>query len=86
MVLDAVFVVAAVAFFKTQMELTGRSVLLAAFLVVLFVAIETPLVSLFPTGAEVITAIVGAVKLFITAAGSVDFAKSLIAYNAKKLS
>jgi hypothetical protein len=83
MVLDAAFVIAAVAFFKAQMELTGRKVLLAAFGVVLFVAIEPPIVALFPLAAPVISAVVGAVKLFITAAGSVDFVKSLISYNAK---
>lgn len=83
MVLDAAFIIAAVAFFKTQMALTGRWVLLAAFIVVLFVAIEPPVVALFPAGAAIITAVVDAVKLFIVAAGSVDFVKGLIAYNAK---
>lgn len=77
--LDAAFVIAAVAFFKDKMGLTGNATLLAAFVAVLFVALAPPLVAMFPASGPLLTAIVDAVKLFIVAAGGVDFAKYVIA-------
>lgn len=72
-VLDAAFVIAAVAFFKDKLGLSGGATLAAAFVAVLFVALVPPVIALFPATGAILTAVVDAVKLFITAAGGVDF-------------
>jgi hypothetical protein len=71
-VFDVVFIIALVAFIKTQLHITGRAVLGIAFLVALFVAFAPIVGGLFPPVAPFLVAIVQTIGLFLAAAGSWD--------------
>ena len=76
-VLTVAFIVALTAFFKEQFGLTGWKVLLAAFIVALFIAF-LPLVSaLVPAAAPWLNQLLQVIVLFLAAAGSVDFIRQL---------
>ena len=77
--LTAAFVIAATQFFKTQFGLVGKYALLCAFVVALIVGLAPVAAASFPTAEPWITTVVGIVALFIGAAGTYDFAKSLTA-------
>ena len=72
-VLSVAFIIAITAFFKKQLGLTGWKVLLAAFLVALFIGLVPVVVAIFPVVAPWLTATVNVVVLFLTAAGTMDF-------------
>lgn len=75
--LDVAFIVAVTAFFKAQFGLEQGKALLAAFGVALFVGFA-PLVAVqFPLVAPWVAALFNVVKIFLAAAGSYDFVKSL---------
>lgn len=71
-ILDAAFIIAAVAFFKAQFGFSGKASLLAAFCVALIVGFAPTIAAQFPTIAPWITQLVTVIVLFISAAGSVD--------------
>jgi hypothetical protein len=72
-ILTVAFVIAVVAFFKKQLNLSGWKVLLAAFVVCLVIGLVPVIIVTFPLSAPWVTAVVGIVVLFLTATGSVDF-------------
>lgn len=82
-VLDVAFVVAIVAFLKEQFGLTGKIVLLYAFLVALFFGFAPLIAELIPVAAPFIVVIVKVAVLFLGAAGSWDAVKQLTAKKAK---
>jgi hypothetical protein len=71
-VLDAAFIIATVAFFKTQFGFSGKVTLLAAFVVALIVGLAPTITAQFPNVAPWITQIAGVIVLFISSAGTVD--------------
>ena len=77
--LTAAFVIAATQFFKTQFDLAGKYALLCAFVVAMIVGLAPIAAAQFPVVEPWITTAVGIVALFIGAAGTYDFAKSLTA-------
>ena len=81
-ILNAAFIIAATAFFKEQLSLSGRASLLAAFGVSLAVGFAPAIAAQFPLLAPWVTHFVNVVVLFISAAGTVDalkqFHRSLI--------
>jgi hypothetical protein len=72
-ILTVAIIIAITAFFKKQLGLSGWRVLLAAFIVALFLGLEPVIVSTFPVIAPWLSAVVNVIVLFLTAAGSVDF-------------
>lgn len=80
-VLDVAFVIALVAFVKTQMGLTGRAVLFVAFLICVIFGIAPLIAALIPVAAPFIDVILKICVLFFGAAGSWDAA---VAFKLKK--
>ena len=72
-ILTVAFIVAVTQFFKTQIGLTGWSVLLAAFLVALVIGLVPVVVAAFPLIAPWLTAVVNVIVLFLSAVGTYDF-------------
>jgi hypothetical protein len=70
-------IIAITQFFRTQLNLTGWKVILAAFLVVLVLAYIPVLIAAFPTVAPWLEPLVNAIFLFLAAAGTVDFVKEI---------
>ena len=77
MLIDVAFVLAVTAFLKEQLGLSGKKVLLAAFLAVLFVMYVPLVTAMFPVVAPWLDQFVQAVMLFMTAAGSFDLVANL---------
>lgn len=77
-VLDAVFVIAAVGFFKAQFGWKGPAALGAAFVTALLVQYAPALSALVPAAAPFIDGLVNVVAVFIGAAGSFDTIKELV--------
>ena len=73
-VLNVAFVIAAVAFFKQQLELKGYWPIVCAFLISLVVAFEPDLVALFPAVQPYVEKFVTVVALFLSAPGVFDLA------------
>lgn len=82
-VLDVAFIVACVAFFKEQLDVKGKIVLLYVFLVALAVAFAPLLVASFPVAGPYIEAVLKVVGLMLAAAGSWDALRQLAARKAK---
>lgn len=72
-ILTVALIVAITSFFKKQLGLTGWRVLLVAFLVSLIIGLSPVIIAAFPPAAPWLTAFLGVVVLFLTAAGTVDF-------------
>ena len=72
-VLTVALVIAIVTFFKTQLKLKGWAVLVAAFLITLFIAFVPPLISLAPAAEPWLVPLVNVIVLFLAAAGTQDF-------------
>lgn len=77
-VIDVALIITIVAFFKKQLGLTGWKVLLAAFLVALFIGLAPVVAAAFPVIAPWLTTTVNVVGLFLVASGSVDFVTTAI--------
>lgn len=82
-VLDIAFVVAIVAFLKEQLGVSGKIVLLYAFLVALFFGFAPLIAGLAPPIAPFLDVIVKVAVLFLGAAGSWDAVKQLTAKKSK---
>ena len=76
-VLDVAFVIAIVAFIKTQIGLVGPAVLGVAFAVALFFGLAPLIATMIPVAAPFIKVVLDTVVLFLGAAGSVDFIHSI---------
>lgn len=74
MVLDTVFVLAAVAFFKERFGLLGWNAIGAAFVVSLVVVFVPDLIAAFPLAAPYLQKAIDVVKLFLIAPGLFDLA------------
>jgi len=72
-VLTVALIIAIVSFFKKNLGLTGWRVILAAFIVALFLTYIPVLATAFPLAAPWLTPLVNLIVLFLGAAGSVDF-------------
>ena len=75
--LDVAFIVAVTAFFKERFGLASKAALFAAFGVALFVGFAPLVAASFPVVQPWIEALFNVVKIFLAAAGSYDFVKSL---------
>lgn len=75
--LDVAFVIAIVAFLKVQFGLTGRAVLIAAFVIAFIFGVAPLIAAMFPTAAPFIKVLLDIFVLFVGAAGSVDFIHSI---------
>lgn len=78
-VIDTAFVIAVVAFLKERLGLTGNTVLVAAFVVVVGAEYLPDVIAMFPEAQEPAIRIVNIIKLFLAAPGTVDLVKNLIA-------
>jgi hypothetical protein len=76
-VLTVALIVAITSFFKSHLGLTGWKVLLAAFVMALFIGFVPLLAASFPVVAPYLTTLVNVVVFFLAAAGSVDFVKEI---------
>lgn len=73
-VVDTVFVLSVVQFFKTRYDLRGDMPLLVAFVVILALLFVPDLLALVPQLAPYADKVILLVKLFLTAPGLFDFA------------
>jgi len=80
-VLDIAFVMAVTAFLKEQFGLTGRSVLIAAFVIALGFGFAPLIAEMFPAAAPFIQVITSTLILFFGAAGSYD---AIVGFTRKK--
>jgi hypothetical protein len=71
-VLDAAFVLAVTAFFKQQLEISGKAALLCAFATALLLSFAPILALQFPMLAPWIEAVVRTFVVFLSAAGGYD--------------
>lgn len=85
-VLDVAFVIAVVAFIKEQFGVTGKTVLLWAFLVCVVIGVAPLIASAFPIAAPYISVVLKIVVLFLAAAGSWDGARQLTVKQVRKVS
>jgi hypothetical protein len=76
-ILTVAFVIAITAFFKDKMGLKGWWVLLAAFLVLLFLTYIPVVIALYPPAAPWLTPLVRLITVVLAAVGSVDFVKMI---------
>lgn len=72
-IINAAFIIAIVAFFKQQLGLHGWKVILAAFLTAFVLVMLTTVSTQFPVVAPWLDPIVWLIKVFLGAAGTVDF-------------
>lgn len=75
--IDAAFLIAITAFFKEQLGLQGRSVLVAAFLVGLALFLSPQIIAALPAAGPWLEGVVNFIKLYLAACGSVDFVAAL---------
>jgi hypothetical protein len=75
-VLDIAFVVAVTAFLKEQFSVTGRAVLIIAFIIALLFAFLPLIAGLFPPVAPWLEAFAETFFLFLAAAGTYDALRS----------
>ena len=80
-ILDVAFVVAVTAFFKTQFGWEQKVALLAAFIVSLLVGVAPQVAAALPAFAPWIDSVLRVVVIFLSAAGSYDFAVGMIRKN-----
>ena len=83
LVLDVALIIAIVAFFKEQLGVQGKIVLLYVFLVALAVGFAPLLIASFPVAGPYIEVVLKVVGLMLAAAGSWDAARQLTAKKAK---
>lgn len=76
-VLDVAFVVAVVAFIKTQFEVTGKAVLFWAFVVCLVIGFAPLVAGLIPAISPFLEVLIKVVVLFLSAAGSWDAVRGI---------
>ena len=77
-ILSVTFVIAVVAFFKAQLNLANDHALLAAFGVALVVGLAPQAAITFPILQPWVEAVLNVVVVFLSAAGSYDFAVGLM--------
>lgn len=80
-VLDVAFVVAVTAFFKTQFGWEHKAALAAAFGVSLLVGVAPQVSAALPAVAPWIDSVLRVVVIFLSAAGSYDFAVGMLRRN-----
>jgi len=76
-VLDVAFVIALVAFLKTQFGLAGPTVLIAALIIALGFGFAPLIAEMIPSAAPFIQVIVTTLTIFFAAAGSWDAVRSI---------
>ena len=80
-VLDVAFVIALTAFLKEQFGLTGRAVLIAAFVICLGFGLAPLIADLIPATLPYVQVLFKTLLLFFSAAGSYD---AIVAFKLKK--
>ncbi len=80
-VLDVAFVIALTAFLKEQFGLTGRAVLIAAFVIALGFGFAPLIADLIPVASPFIQVLFKTLTLFFAAAGSYD---AIVGFTRKK--